>query len=1176
MPSLRAVPAPPMASHAIFSPRHVALIALLSALLFSATAAAQELRGRVQGIVSDSSGAVIPAARVTLRNVNTNVETLRETGATGQYVFDQVLPGSYELRVEVDGFRSFVQQNILVQTRADVTVNAALEVGAIAETVTVEESPVAVSFNQTTMETTLDTKMANELPIIHRNPFLLAQLDPAVVYRGNQETSPYHHWAASQLDVGGNTSYKNNVLLDGVPQLVGAKGTYVPAMDAVSEVNVQQNAVDAEYGHSAGGIVSVQMKSGTNDWHGSAYYLGRNPVFNARPNPLTAQESIVRRSVWGVTSGNPIVANKVFNFFAYEGQNTRQPLTLTRTLPTQLEQGGDFSNSLNRNGGVRMIHDPFTTQITGSNTSTREPFANNVIPQSRLDPTAVTVMGEMFEPNNPGDNVAGLNNFRYTYPQEFKYYNFSDRVDWNVSENVRVFGRISRFHTDQVDPDFTNGSILQPRAGSERHTWQSSGDIVWTVNPTTVFNVRGSWSKITDRFSAPEVEIGEAGLERLWPGNQWYTSHVRDIPTVYHPEIIANAESTSAFGRSGYWFQEPQTYNWDVKLSKQAGRHYLKFGHQYRAQRVEAARPQGMQFTFRPEETADTIFAPQTATVGHAYASMMLGVIGGGRGVATVPVNRPNVDVFGFYVHDDFKISQNVTLNLGVRYEYETAMRDPEYRLSRYMDFNQALPELASAMAPFPEEAMALRRQPLNIAGAWIFTDQDNPGTWNAQKNIILPRAGLAIRLNDRTALRIGYARYAIPPIQGRDALATHAYLDPLGSTPYTGFTATTAPQGLLQGVPRAILSDPYPSSGANPNPLVEPAGKANGIYAVVGTGGGEGQFFQQNFRQGINDRVNVSLQREIFSRIIVDATFFMNFGHNHPVNRNVNMADPRIGFDAQSAINQSVPNPFFGLPANIVPGPLRNQRNVNVSQLIRPYPFYTDINLLGEGVGGQRYNAFQLKIQRPFANGFNFLLGYNNNRGKAQEYYDEVDQFDQTLDYQRDTYSGQTLTLGGIFELPFGRGRRFGGGAPKALNAIFGGWSISGIYRFQSGQLLSFRTNPAVVSGDPVLDNPTRQRWFNTDAFSRLPAFTRRSNPWIFDDLRGPSYSNLDMTLNKLVPITERLKLELRMEAYNLSNSFMGQNPITDVNSGSFGAVTAQLVTHSGRELQYSLRLIW
>jgi hypothetical protein len=469
---------------------------------------------------------------------------------------------------------------------------------------------------------------------------------------------------------------------------------------------------------------------------------------------------------------------------------------------------------------------------------------------------------------------------------------------------------------------------------------------------------------------------------------------------------------------------------------------------------------------------------------------------------------------------------------------------------------------------------LALRRQPLNIAGAWIFTDDDNPGTWNAQKNIILPRAGLAIRLNDRTALRIGYARYAIPPIQGRDALATHAYLDPLGSTPYPGFTAQTDIQGHLQGIPRTFLADPFPSSGSNTNPLLEPAGKSNGIYAVVGTS--EGQFFQQDFRQGINDRINVSLQREIFGRIVVDATYFTNFGHNHPVNRQINAADPRIGYDAGAAINASVANPFFGLPSNLVPGALRNQRNVAVSQLIRPFPHYTDIQILGEGVGRQRYNAFQLKIQRPFANGFNFLVGYNYNRGRAQEYYDEVDMFDQNLDYQRDSLSGQTITFASIYELPFGHGRKWGSGMPRAANAVLGGWALSALYRYAGGQLLSFRTNPAVVNGDPVLDNPTRQRWFNTDAFSRLPAFTRRTNPWDFDGLRGPFYSNLDMTISKNVPITEGLRLELRMEAYNLSNSFMGQNPITDVNSGSFGAITAQLVTHSGREFQYSARFIW
>ncbi len=291
---------------------------------------AQELRGKIVGTVTDGTGAVIPAASVTLANDNTNVEVSAQTTAAGQYLFDFVLPGTYTVTVEAEGFRSFRQQNILVQTRADITVNAALELGAVTETVTVEEAPVAVQFTTTTMETTLDTKLSQELPLLNRNPYMLAALNPAVNYRGGSENAPYHHWAMSQLDVGGNTSTRNNVLMDGVPQLVGAKGVYTPPMDAVSEVNVQQNATDAEYGHSAGGIVSVQMKSGTNEWHGTSYYFGRNPVLNARPNALTSQESVVRRNVWGVSSGNPIVKNKVFNYVSYEGQDVRSP---SPTLP---------------------------------------------------------------------------------------------------------------------------------------------------------------------------------------------------------------------------------------------------------------------------------------------------------------------------------------------------------------------------------------------------------------------------------------------------------------------------------------------------------------------------------------------------------------------------------------------------------------------------------------------------------------------------------------------------------------------------------------------------------------------------------------------------------------------------------------------------------------------------
>ena len=1013
--------------------------------------------GKVTGTVSDSSGAVIPGAGVTLTNDNTTVADTTSTNEVGQFLFDFVLPGTYTVQVELEGFRTFQQQNILVQTRADITVNATMEVGAVAETVTVEEAPIAVQFTTTTMETTLDTKMSQELPLISRNPFMLAQLNAAVVYRGGAENSPYHHWAMSQLDVGGNTSTKNNVLMDGVPQLVGAKGVYVPPMDAVAEVNVQQNATDAEYGHSAGGIVSVQMKSGTNDYHGTLYYFGRNPAINARPNSLTSSPSVVRRNVWGVSSGNPIVKNKVFNFLSYEGQDVRSPSTVNMTLPQQLERGGDFSQSFNRNGGLRTIYDPWTTAITGSNTSVRDPFPNNTIPTSRLDPTSLNVLGKTWQPNNPGDNASGANNFRLVFPITFKYWNFTNRTDYNVSDSVKLFGRVSRFHTTQSEPDYS-GSVAQRRQGSARNSVQASGDLVWTVNPTTVFNMRGSWSKITDSFSTPEAEIGAEGLDNLWPGNNWYASHVRDIPAVHFPEINVRADGNTSFGRSGFWFQEPTTWNLQAKLSKQAGRHYLKVGTQFRHQRILAARPRGMRFRFNANDTADTIFSPNTGEVGHAWASMALGVLNDSFSRArTVAINRPRINVYGFFIQDDFKVNQRVTLNLGLRYEYESPMTDPEGRLSRFLDFNQALPEIQQAMGPIADSILAMRTTPLAINGAWIFTDSNNRNSWNAQKDLFLPRVGIAIKLDDRTALRLGYAKYATPPIQERGGGAAGGGLGILGSTPYPGFEIEGNPLQSINGIPRALVADPFPSGGENVNPLPEPFGQRFGRFATVGSN--EAIFFTQDRSGAINDRINVTLQHETVSRIVVDVTYFAHFGHDQPFERRHNLLDPRLGFQFQNAINDRVDNPFFGLSQDIMPGPLANQRTVRVSDLLRPFPHYLNNGIRERGIPGrsERYNALQVQIQRPFANGFNLLLAYNYHRARNETFYDTVDEIDQAFTYQRDTRARNKLTVASIYELPFGRGKPIGTDLSGVANKIVGGWQFSGLFSYLGGEFLTF-----------------------------------------------------------------------------------------------------------------------
>ncbi|HYI95111.1 MAG TPA: TonB-dependent receptor, partial [Bryobacteraceae bacterium] len=775
-------------------------IAVCASCLF-----AQDYRAKVQGTVTDSSDAVVPGARVSLQNNGTGIVAVREAGTNGAYIFDSVEPGTYTVTAELQGFSKQVQENVLVQTRADVSVNFSLKPGGTVETVTVTSAAVSLQFNSSTRELTVDRKMLMDLPVKARNPFTLALLDPAVVSRYTSEKNPFFMWSSSQMDVGGNTSTKNDLLLDGAPIQIGPKGSYAPPMDAVQEFSVQQNSVDAEFGHSAGGTMSVSTKSGTNDIHGTAYYFGRNPKLNAVVNPITRTPNFVRNHIWGGTIGGPIRKNKLFNFFTYEAWRTKEPRDAIRTMPTDLERNGDFSKSLNRAGGLRTIYDPATTVLdVATNTATRQPFPGNVIPQNRIDPTAKRIMQDIWGPNNPGDDLSGSNNFKASYAWPMKNLNFSNKTDYNITDNLKVFGRYSQFRTTLDQDNYTpNNSPAMPNDnGGIMNSRNIAGDLVYTMSPTTVINLRGSYAMLEDDYSAPEAAVGEEGLAEFWPNNPWYTPYIKDMPLIYYPNVIINGQTASSYGKGSYWYQHPHHYAFSGKVSQSRGSHYLKFGAEYRYHVGIGIFPNLMNLNFYPEHTANTYLSPNTNLSGDAHASFLLGALDQRTIARGYPFQTIRAPFIGAFIHDDWKINRRMTLNIGLRYEWESGPYEDDDIYSRELDLTKPNEAIQKSPPQMPADVLALSTPKYN--GQWIFTDNQNRKAFVTQKLIFLPRIGLAVRVNDKTAVNVGFARYVVPVTTGGGTTSANT----LAACQWCpGFSQMSTALPLVEGRPQAYLA---------------------------------------------------------------------------------------------------------------------------------------------------------------------------------------------------------------------------------------------------------------------------------------------------------------------------------------------------------------------------------
>jgi hypothetical protein len=1161
-----------------------ALAASLS-VLFASLAMGQDYRARVEGLVTDQSKAVIAGATVTLLNVNTGVKTVRETSPTGLYLFDLVDPGTYTVSVEVSGFGKFLQENFPVQAHGDVTVNAVLTPGTVQSAVTVTESPVDVQFNSANRDLTIDSKMATEIPRFDRNPFKMTLIAPSAVNtRG--EMQPYHSWSANSVDLGGSTNLKNDLLVDGMPVGMGQKNSTPPNTDAVQEVIVSTNSVDAESGHSAGGGLSVTTKEGTNQFHGNAFYLGRYPWLSALADRTTNSLNAQRQNMFGGTLGNPILKNKLFNFASLEYWKVGYPNSYARTIPTPAQAAGDFSQTKNIDGSQTTIYDPYTTQLNPTTGAvTRQAFPGNIIPSSRFDPLSASLIKQFWAPNNPGDNITGVNNFRKGFIENYDYYNFSDRVDYVVNEKWKVFGRVAHYNTTDLAGNPTpNNSQLYVPTGTTRAAYNVGGDAVWTVSPTTLVDFHGDWHNLTDAYISPD--LGSNGWGSIWPNNSWYKPYQDasvGVP-VYFPDLNIGGQG---FGGGGfYWNQKPGGEASSVKITHQKGSHYLKAGFEQRRSYGLSYVSSTSNFYFPASITANTFNNPDTLHSGNGIATFLLGSLDNSSQMIGGPAPDPHVEFYGMFFQDDWKVNNRITVNLGLRNEYETAIHDPAHNFSQGLDIYAPVPEMQANPPQLPPQATSIVGNNFyKWNGQWHFTSSSHPGMFDPQFWALVPRAGIAYRVDDKTVLRFGYARYLVPyelnidqaPVSGYE---TVGFLEP----PFLGLTGYQNTQGLLQGIPQETISNPYPAA----NPLLPILGKGYGTN--LGRGGQPLLWYPQDTHKARNDRFNFNVQRQIPGQIVLSGTFFLNVG-NQEYTKNLNNLNPAYPQQYQNSLNQQVSNPFYNyLTPTLFPGPLRNQPTVSLGSLLVPYPQYGGLYEIGTLGAAERYKSVEFKAQKAFSKGYNFLVSYVYIREKTQtNTFNDLDAYLNNLNYQKSNQPRHRFNIASTWELPVGKGKPFLNSAPRAVDAVVGGWKLAGLSTFISGDYPRFGN--LIVTGNPCASNPTPKAWFNTSAFSRIPAntYVLRTNPLQYDCLTGPHFWNIDANLTKAIVVTERIHAELKMAAYNATNHLNRGDPNTDINSSTFGqalfqgspggTIGAQSATYgnqSGRQVELGLRIIF
>ncbi|MBI3473690.1 MAG: TonB-dependent receptor, partial [Candidatus Solibacter usitatus] len=861
------------------------LTCLLVLSLFVPLAGAQSYTGSIIGTVKDSSGAVIPNATVTLLNAATNARSETRSGATGNFAALQLPPGTYHLEVSAAGFKKFVREGIVLQVQQTANLEVILPVGEVTDSVVVTGEAPLLESTTSSVGKVVDNRRIVNLPLNTRNVYSLIFLTPGVT------GTVGINYDDMRYSVNGGRQRMLDTLVDGVaashPTVNGAGGVSVfPSVDAIEEFKVMGANPPAEFGRSQGSVLNVAFKSGANAWHGSAYEFLRNSVLDAnnffsnrRGQPLG---SFKRSQFGGVLSG-PIRKDKTFFLVDYEGLRERSLSTTTFTVPTELERRGDFSRTLAQNGQLIQVFNPLSTRPSGSG-SIRDAFAGNLVPASMFDPVATNVLKYYPRPNAVGNAVTNQNNYQLSGARQLNLDQFDVRVDHNLSDKQRFFGRFSRRAIEDAPPAFfpADLAIAEGRVIQRNTPYGAVADYTHTLSPTTILSVRMGFARTLFEFANQGLGFVPSSL-----------GLPKEIDTAVDRQMFPRfgADYVGLGGndhrRSGF-----NTYTLNASVSKVRGVHTMKTGFEGRLIRVNVweARDAGS-FNFSRSFTQGPDPTRASSTAGNSLASLLLGTGSGGNLYQAWKNVAAQSIYYAGYFQDDWRITSKLTLNLGVRYDLDTP-RTERFNRVNFFDPLAASP-LAKQVSQFP-----------NLQGGLVFVGVNGRDRhqYEMDKNNLAPRIGLAYQLDRKTAIRMGWGN-----LYGLSAQAAQGTVGPYGFRVENTWV-TSLDNGLT---PFNLLKNPYPQG------FRAPPGAADGL--ITGAGGPI-QGVLRETPTPYSMQWNVTVQRELPGQVLLEAGYVGTRGLQ--LNRST-----EGGFDLNqlttdrmalgNRLNDQVPNPFFGIVNN-------------------------------------------------------------------------------------------------------------------------------------------------------------------------------------------------------------------------------------------------------------------